>query len=50
MWMLHTGKAKHPGPGRRSFTPGQLSVEFVNVGGVANLWGFGNGFLCSVLG
>ena len=24
---------RHPGPGPRSFTPGQLSIEFVNVGG-----------------
>ena len=27
------GGAGHPGPGSRSFVPGQLSVEFVNVGG-----------------
>ena len=27
MWMLHIGRARHPG------YPGQLSVEFVNVGG-----------------
>ena len=26
MWMFHIGRARHPGPG-------QLSVEFVNVGG-----------------
>ena len=25
--------ARHPGPGPRVFTPGQLSIEFVNVGG-----------------
>ena len=31
--MLHIGRARHPGPGPRSFTPGQLSIEFVNVGG-----------------
>ena len=31
--MLHLGRARHPGPGPRSFIPGQLSVEFVNVGG-----------------
>ena len=31
--MLHIGRAGHPGPGQRSFTPGQLSIEFVNVGG-----------------
>ena len=33
IWMLHIGRARHPGPGKRFFTPGQLSVEFVNVGG-----------------
>ena len=33
IWMLHIGRARHPGPGKRYFTPGQLSVEFVNVGG-----------------
>ena len=32
-WMFHRGRARHPGPGPRSFTPGQLSIEFVNVGG-----------------
>ena len=32
-WMLHIGRARHPGPGPRDFPPGQLSVEFVNVGG-----------------
>ena len=31
--MLHVGRARHPGPGERFFTPGQLSVEFVNVVG-----------------
>ena len=31
--MLHFGIARHSGPGKRFFTPGQLSVEFVNVGG-----------------
>ena len=31
--MLHIGRAQHPGPGMRYFPPGQLSVEFVNVGG-----------------
>ena len=30
--MFHFG-ARHLGPGPRSFTPGQLSIEFVNVGG-----------------
>ena len=34
MWrMLHIGRARHPGPGQRFFTPGQLSTEIVNVGG-----------------
>ena len=32
-WMLHIGRARHPGPGLRDFPPGQLSVEFINVGG-----------------
>ena len=31
--MLHIGRARHPGPGRRSFIPGQLSVEFAKIGG-----------------
>ena len=31
--MPHIGRARHPGPGKRYFTPSQLSVEFVNVGG-----------------
>ena len=31
LWMLHIGRAGHLGPGERYFTPGQLSVEFVNV-------------------
>ena len=30
---LVIGRARHPGPGKRFFTPCQLSVEFVNVGG-----------------
>ena len=33
VWMLHIGRARHLGPGQRSFTPGQLSVEFALVGG-----------------
>ena len=33
VWMLHIGRARHPGPGQRSFTPGQLSIEFAYVGG-----------------
>ena len=31
--MLHIGRARHPGPGRKSFIPGQLSIEFANIGG-----------------
>ena len=31
--MFHIGRARHPGPGPRVFTPGQLSIEFANVGG-----------------
>ena len=31
--MFHIGSARHPGPGQRFFSPGQLSIEFVNVGG-----------------
>ena len=31
-WMLHIGRARHPGPGPRDI-PGQLSIEFINVGG-----------------
>ena len=31
--MLHVGRARHSGPGPRDFTPGQLSVEFINFGG-----------------
>ena len=33
VWMLHIGRARHPGPGGRTFIPGQLSIEFANVGG-----------------
>ena len=39
MWMFHIGRAGHPGPGERFFTPGQLSVEFVNVGEYLVVWG-----------
>ena len=31
--MLHIGRARHPGPGPRDIIPGQLSVEFINIGG-----------------
>ena len=30
---FHIDRARHPGPGPRSFIPGQLSIEFDNVGG-----------------
>ena len=33
VWMLHIGRARHPGPGQRYFTPGQRSVEFADIGG-----------------
>ena len=33
VWMLHIGRARRPGPGRRTFLPGQLSIEFANIGG-----------------
>ena len=33
LWMLRIGRARHPGPGPRVLTPGQLPIEFVNVGG-----------------
>ena len=31
--MLHIGRARRPGPNRRSFIPVQLSIEFANIGG-----------------
>ena len=31
--LFDIGRARHPGPDKLYFTPGQLSVEFVNVGG-----------------
>ena len=36
--MLHIGRARHPGPGSRNIVPGQLSIEFINVGGLAYFW------------
>ena len=33
LWVLHIGRATHPGPGPRDFTLGQLSIDFANVGG-----------------
>ena len=33
VWMLHIGRARHPGPVKRSSIPGQLSIEFANIGG-----------------
>ena len=50
IWMVHIGRARHPGPGERYFTPGQLSVEFFQRRWVVDLWGFSCGFLCSVPG
>ena len=35
IWMLHIGRTGHPGPGSGPYLPGQLSIEFINVGG----WG-----------
>ena len=37
MWMLHIGRAGHPGPRTGCFPPGQLSTEFINVGGCLTL-------------
>ena len=31
--MLHIGRARHPGPGPRDNIPGQLSIEFIDIGG-----------------
>ena len=31
--VLHIGRTRHPGPGPQFFTPGQLSIEFADVGG-----------------
>ena len=31
--MLHIGRTRYPGPGPRNIVPGQLSIEFINVGG-----------------
>ena len=34
VWMLHIGREGQTScPGTRSFPPGQLSIQFVNVGG-----------------
>ena len=33
VWMLHIGRTRHPGPGKRSYISGQLSIEFANIGG-----------------
>ena len=48
MGVINAGRARHPGPVPRFFTPGQLSIEFVNVGGWLTSWRFSVGFLCSV--
>ena len=31
--MPHIGRARHSGPGSRYYSPGQLSFEFIDVGG-----------------
>ena len=31
--MLHVGRSRHPGAGPRDITSGELSIEFINVGG-----------------
>ena len=31
--MLHTGRARHPGPGKRDRILGHLSVKFAKIGG-----------------
>ena len=36
IWMLHNGRARHPGPVDGEGPPDHLSVEFVNVGGWLN--------------
>ena len=38
--VLYIGRARHPGPGPRVFTPGELSFEFADIGGwlVILLW------------
>ena len=33
IWMIHIGRARHPGPGSRCFPPSQLSIELFNIGG-----------------
>ena len=33
VWMLHIGRARHPGLGPRVSIPGELSIEFADVGG-----------------
>ena len=36
---VYIGRARHPGPGPRVFSPGHLSIEFANVGGwLVDLW------------
>ena len=32
-WMLHIGRARHPRPGSHNIVPGQLSIEFISIGG-----------------
>ena len=33
VWMLHIGRARHPGPNKKSLILFQLSVHFANIGG-----------------
>ena len=33
IWLLHIGRAGHPGPGACCYPPGQLFIEFANIGG-----------------
>ena len=50
MWMLHIGRARHPGPGKRFFYPWSAVGGICQRRWVVDLWEFGVGFLCSVLG
>ena len=50
VWMLHIGRARHPGPVRVRDIPGHLSIEFANVGGWLTHGDMAFGFMCSVLG
>ena len=50
VWMLHIGRARHPGPVRARDIPGHLSIEFAGVGGWVTHGAMAFGFMCSVLG